>query len=93
MLRWTRASAIGRANLMRLRLASFSESQVKRKAPRLLGRSDPGERNGGAAAAGVNGRGKSKLELLMEQDKAAKASQQARQAQAAAPPAAANGSR
>ena len=43
-------------------------------------------------AAGSGGRGKSKLELLMEQDKAAKASQQARQAQAAAAPAA-NGSR
>ena len=53
----------------------------------LLGRGDAGERNGGAAAAGANGRGKSKLELLMEQDKAAKASQQARQAQTAAKPA------
>ena len=57
-------------------------------------RGSSGDRNRGAAAPGVGGRAKSKLELLMEQEKAKKAAVQARQAaQAAAQPAAQNGGR
>ena len=55
-------------------------------------RGEGGARNGSTAAASASGRGKSKLEQLMEQDKAKKAALQARQAQPTAQPAA-NGSR